>query len=178
MDEKFQQIKRRYERFYRKFREKSQYPVADTEKGIWGYADTDSLFQFFKDIHLEKYGSFVDIGSGDGKVVLIAALFGVKAVGIEYDKDLIDVSNDIKQELNLDAEFIQGDYLEQNLSDYDIIFINPDKGFHLKVEEKLLKDMKDTTILYVYNELFQPRFLEKISKLWYNQIPVIEYRKR
>ncbi len=178
MDEKFRQIKRRYERFYRKFREKSQYPVADTEKGIWGYADTDSVFQFFKDIHLENYGSIVDIGSGDGKVVLIASLFGVKAVGIEYDKDLITISNRIKEELGLKGEFIQGDYLEQDLGSYDIIFTNPDKGFHLKVEEKLLKDMTDTSILFVYNDLFQPRFLEKGRKLWYNQIPIIEYKKR
>jgi predicted O-methyltransferase YrrM len=177
MEEKFKKIKQKYEEFYQKFREKGQYPVADTEKGIWGYSDSDSIFQFFKDIKLSKYKTFIDIGSGDGKVVLIAALFGIRAVGIEYDKDLIEVSNRIKQELDIDSEFIQGDYLEHDLSQYDIIFTNPDKGFHLKVEEKLLKEMKEDAVLYVYNEIFQPRFLKKGKKYWYKEIPIIKYTR-
>jgi len=117
------------------------------------------------------------LGSGDGKVVLIASLFGVKATGIEFDKDLIDVSVKIRDELNLSADFIQGDFLKQDLSRYDIIFINPDKGFKLKLENKLIKEMKSTAKLFVYNNIFLPNILKKGKTYWFEQVPIISYSK-
>ena len=115
------------------------------------------------------------MGSGDGKVVLIASLFCKNTVGIEFDKDLFKISNKIKKELKLKAKFIQGDYLKYPLSKYDVIFINPDQGFEKALEEKLLKEMKGK--LFVYNNIFLPRFLKKGKSYWFEGIPVIGYRK-
>jgi hypothetical protein len=173
--EKFNELRQKYEEFYKSFYEKGSIPVGDTEKGIWGAAITDHLFEFFKLINLEKYKTFVDLGSGDGKVVLIASLFGVKATGIEFDKDLIETSIKTREELKLDAEFIQGDFLKHDLSKYDIIFINPDKGFQLKLENKLLKEMKQNAKLFVYNNIFLPNLLKRGKTHWFEQVPVISY---
>ncbi len=168
--------------------------MGDTEKGIWGTSITQDIFDFFRQIKLQNYRNFIDLGSGDGKVVLIASLFGINAAGIEFDKDLIKSSIKIRDQLKLKlsnesekglensknfqrAEFIQGDFLEHDLSKYDFIFINPDKGFENKIEEKLIKEMQPAAKLFVYNNIFLPRFLKKGKNYWFNGIPIISYNK-
>ena len=41
-----------------------------------GPSGTQDIYDFFVKIKLERYKNFIDLGSGDGKVVLIASLFG------------------------------------------------------------------------------------------------------
>ena len=175
--EKFNELKQKYDEFYKSFYQRGSLPVGDTEKGIWGAAITDHIFEFFKKINLGKYKTFVDIGSGDGKVVLIASLFGVKAVGIEFDNDLIETSLKIQKELGLGGEFIQGDFFDHDFSKYNIIFINPDKGFEYKLENKLLKEMKKDAKLFVYNNIFLPNILKKGKTYCFEQVPIISYSK-
>ena len=151
--------------------------MGDTDKGIWGTADTQDIYDFFVKIKLEKYKNFVDLGSGDGKVVLIASLFDINTTGIEFDNDLFRAAIKIKESLGLKAKFIQGDFLRQDLSGYDFIFINPDKGFEQGLEDKLLKEMKPKTNLFVYNKIFLPRFLKKGKTYWFSGIPIISYKK-
>ena len=117
----------------------------------------------------------IDLGSGDGKVVLIASLF-TKATGIEYDKELVKKSAEIRDKLGLKCDFIRGDFLKHDLSKYDVIFINPDKGFHKGTEDKLLKELKGKLI--VYNFVFAPRFLKKGKTYWLEQVPVTVYTKK
>ena len=148
-----------------------------TKKGIWGPAGTQDVYDFFVKIKLQNFKNFVDLGSGDGKVVLIASLFGVDATGIEFDRELMKVGIKIKEELGLKANFINGDLLQQDLSKYDFLFINPDKGFENKIEDKLLKDMDPKARLFVYNNIFLPRFLKKGKTYWFEGIPIIEYTK-
>ena len=174
---KFGLLKQKYDEFYKSFYTKGSIPVGDTEKGIWGAAITGHIFEFFKKIKLQNYKNFIDLGSGDGKVVLTASLFGVKATGIEFDRDLIKTSIRIRDELGLKAEFLQEDFLKQDLSGYDIIFINPDKGFEYKLENKLLKEMRPEAKLFVYNNIFLPNILKKGKTYWFEQVPIIGYNK-
>jgi len=147
--------------------------MGDTTKGFWGAAITEHIYEFFKKIKLSEYKNFLDLGSGDGKVVLIASLFGVKATGIEIDNDLIKTSLKIRDKLKLKASFVKDDFLKYDLSKYDVIFINPDKGFEKGLEDKLLKELKGR--LYVYNQIFLPRFLKKGRTFWFDGVPVIKY---
>ncbi len=175
--DKFHAIKEKYSDFYEKnFYAKGKGTVEDTEKGIWGPAATQDVYEFFTKIKLQNYKNFLDLGSGDGKVVLIASLF-TDAAGIEIDKKLLKVGEKIKKDLNLkNAEFIRGDYLKQDISKYDFIFINPDQGFYKGIEDKLIKEMNKDAVLFVYNKIFQPRFLKKGKKYWFNGIPIIKYK--
>ena len=172
----FHKIKEEYDAFYKSFLKKGKIPCYDTEVGIWGVSVSNNIYEFFKKIKLGKYKNFLDLGSGDGKVVLIASLF-TKATGIEYDKKLVKKSIEIKDKLGLKCDFIQGDFLDSgfDFGKYDIIFINPDKGFHKGTEDKLLKEMKGK--LFVYNFVFQPRFLKKGKTYWFDQTPVCVYTK-
>jgi 16S rRNA G1207 methylase RsmC len=168
----FELIKKEYKSFYESLLKKGTPPVWETEKGIFGTSSLDNVFELFQDIHLEKYKSFIDLGSGDGCVVLVASLF-TKAAGIEFDRELHKKAVAIRDKLNLKAELVQGDFLEHDLGKYDIIFINPDQGFHKGLGQKLQREMKGE--LLVYNFVFQPYNLKKGRTLWFRQVPVTFY---
>lgn len=172
---KYEELKKKYNQFYESFYNKGQVPVAATQKGLWGAAITDHLFEFFKEIKLQNYKTFIDLGSGDGKAVLIAAIFGLKAIGIEFDDDLIKHANNFKKKLNIKAEFIKADFLDIDLSKFDIIFINPDKEFNYRFEKKILNELNGR--FFVYNFIYSPNILKKTKTYWYDQVPIIEYSK-
>ena len=176
--DKFRLISEKYQKYYYKeFYSKGKGTVFDTEVGIWGPAGTQDAYDLFVKLKLQNYKHFLDLGSGDGKIVLVASLF-TKSTRIEFDKKLNDLGIKIRDELKLKAELIQGDFLKLDLSKYDFIFINPDKGFENKLEEKLLKEMNPKARLIVYNNIFLPRFLKKGKTYWFEGIPVISYTKK
>ncbi len=168
---KFEAIKAEYAKLESSLKKSGKGVVYDTEKGIYGTTNLDNIFKFFKEINLESCRNFIDLGCGDGRVVLVAALF-TKATGIEYDAELIAVAKNIQKKLGIDCELVQGDYLEQDISGYDIVFMNPDHSFG-ELDKKLKDELKGR--LFIYNEIFAPDVLKKGKKYWYGQIPVIEY---
>lgn len=174
MISKFRQINLEYDNFYKSLLKEGKIATRETEVGTWGISVASDIYSLFRKINLSKYKNFIDLGSGDGKVVLIASLF-TNATGIEYDFELHIKSVEIRDKLKLQAELFQGDFLEHDLSKYDVIFMNPDKGFHTGVEDKLLKEMEG--ILIVYNAIFKPRFLKEIDNFNFDRIPTIIYRK-
>ncbi len=67
-----------------------------------------------------------DLGSGDGRIVIIAAeRFGARAVGVEYDKDLYAQSSDKIRRMGLSekARIIHGDLLQQDYTSADLITV-------------------------------------------------------
>ena len=175
MKDKFIQIKHEYQNFDKETIEQFRLVIRDTEKGIWGPADLDTCYKFFKKIKLQNFKNFLDLGSGDGRIVFLASLF-TNSTGIEFDQDLHDVAVQIKDKLSLNANLIQGDFFKHDLSKYDIIFINPDNGFHKGLEDKLIKEMNYKARLYIYNNIFLPRFLEKGKTYHTGNAPIIVYR--
>ncbi len=183
LEQKFQAINKAYDDYYRSLLSKGKLLVRDTDAGIWGYASASVCFEFFKKINLDKCKNFIDLGSGDGKVVAIASLF-TNSIGIEADKELVDDSLKIKEGLVKHkiiqperCKLIKDDFLKQeyDLSKYDIIFINPDKLFTLEFEQKLVKELTGT--LYIYNNIFAPKMLEKGKTHWISQMPIITYTR-
>jgi len=170
-DIKFRQIKQAYLELEKELKESGKGLVYDTEKGIYGTSGLDNIFRFFNEIELQSYRHFLDLGSGDGRVVLIASLF-TRATGIEYDAELSRIAEGIRDRLGLDCELIRGDYLEHGLSEYDVLFMNPDHCFG-KLDVKLKREMRG--VLFIYNEIFAPDLLKKGKKYWLGQLPVIKY---
>ena len=123
-----------------------------TSNGYWATSNPSQVFELFKKINLQDYGRFVDLGSGDGVVVAIASLF-TKATGIESDEKLHEDAVKMRGMLKLDCKFINSDYLEQDLSVYDIIFINPDNYFHV-LEKKLVENFKGKIV--ITDNIFRP----------------------
>ena len=82
----------------------------------------------------------IDLGSGDGRTVITAAKIGAKAMGIEYNPDMVALSkeNAKKEGVSDKAEFIKADLYETDLSKATVItmFLLPE--INLKLRPRLL----------------------------------------
>lgn len=169
-----EQIHQEYDAFYKSFLRQGKFPLRSTKLGFWGASDTGIIIDLFKKIQLDRYPSFIDLGSGDGKVALIASLF-TRAKGIEDDRQLFEKGLEVRDKLGLTADFILGNYMKHDLSRYSVVFINPDNRFTDGLDRKLAEELKG--ILIVYNLVYQPSGLKKGAAYWYDQIPVTLYSK-
>jgi len=88
----------------------------------------------------------IDLGSGDGRTVIAAAKLGAKALGIEYNPDMVNLSNKNAELAGVKGKvsFIKTDLFEYDLSEATVItmFLLPD--INLKLRPKLL-DLKPGT---------------------------------
>ena len=88
----------------------------------------------------------IDLGSGDGRTVITAAKRGAKALGIEYNPDMVELSkrNAGKEGVSDKATFQKADLFETDLSQATVIslFLLPD--INLKLRPKIL-DLKPGT---------------------------------
>jgi SAM-dependent methyltransferase len=91
----------------------------------------------------------IDLGSGDGRIVIAAARRGARALGIEYDANLVELSRARAQQAGVDAraEFRKADLFETDLSPATVItmFLLPE--INLKLRPKLLALKPGTRIV-------------------------------
>src|SRR3989338_7316590 len=121
------QIKSEYDGFYKDLLRNGRLPLRSTTNGFWGGVIADEVYEAFKRINLHKHRSFIDLGSGDGKVVLTAALFCERAVGIETDDELFAKSLEIQRKLNIpNALFYKSDFYDHSIYGFDFVFVYPD----------------------------------------------------
>ncbi len=83
-----------------------------------------------------KADRFVDLGSGDGVLVIAAAKRGSKARGIEYDRGLVDLSKRRAMEAGVSdrTRFVRGDIFTTDFSDADVVttFLLPSMNLRLR----------------------------------------------
>jgi hypothetical protein len=88
----------------------------------------------------------IDLGSGDGRTVITAAKRGVRALGIEYNPDMVELSkqNAAKEGVSDRAQFMKADLFESDFSKATVItmFLLPD--INLRLRPKIL-DLKPGT---------------------------------
>jgi SAM-dependent methyltransferase len=67
----------------------------------------------------------IDLGAGNGKIVIAFANIGIESYGIEIDENLTELAklNIRKKHLEKTAYIIHGDFWKENLSPYNIITI-------------------------------------------------------
>ncbi len=65
----------------------------------------------------------IDLGSGDGRTVIAAAKRGARALGIEYNPDMVELSkrNAAKEGVADKAQFIEADLFKSNFSQATVI---------------------------------------------------------
>jgi SAM-dependent methyltransferase len=91
----------------------------------------------------------IDLGSGDGRTVIAAAKrFGARAMGIEYNPDMVELSNRnaSKEGVAGKVRFVKADIFESDFSQATVITMYLLPGLNLKLRPKLL-DMKPGTRL-------------------------------
>jgi len=91
----------------------------------------------------------MDLGSGDGRTVITAAKRGARALGIEYNPDMVALSkrNADKEGVSARATFVKADLFEADFSRATVItmFLLPD--INLKLRPKILNLKPGTRIV-------------------------------
>ncbi len=88
----------------------------------------------------------IDLGSGDGRTVITAAKRGARALGIEYNPDMVELSkrNAATEGVSQKATFVKADLFESDFSQATVItmFLLPD--INVRLRPKIL-DLKPGT---------------------------------
>jgi hypothetical protein len=91
----------------------------------------------------------MDLGSGDGRTVITAAKRGVRAMGVEYNPDMVELSKRNAQAEGVadKATFVKADLFETDFSKATVItmFLLPD--INLKLRPKILNLKPGTRIV-------------------------------
>lgn len=82
----------------------------------------------------------VDLGSGDGRTVISAARRGARALGIEYNPDMVALSrrNAAKAGVSDRAEFVNADIFESDLSRATVVTLFLLTDLNLRLRPKIL----------------------------------------
>ena len=91
----------------------------------------------------------IDLGSGDGRTVITAAKRGSKALGIEYNPDMVELSkrNAAKEGVGDKATFIKADLFESDFSQAQIITMFLLPSINVKLRPKILNLRPGTRIV-------------------------------
>jgi precorrin-6B methylase 2 len=91
----------------------------------------------------------IDLGSGDGRTVITAAKRGARAVGIEYNPDMVELSkrNAAKEGLGDKAQFMKADLFESDFSHATVITMFLLPSINLKLRPKILSLKPGTRIV-------------------------------
>ncbi len=91
-----------------------------------------------------------DLGSGDGRMVIAAAKRGARAVGVEYNPDMVALSrrNAEREHLPADrARFVQGDIFETDFSSATVVTLYLLPDLNLRLRPKLLQMRPGTRVV-------------------------------
>jgi SAM-dependent methyltransferase len=91
----------------------------------------------------------IDLGSGDGRIVIAAAKRGARALGIEYNPDMVELSrsNAQKEGVADKATFEHGDIFEKDFGQATVItmYLLPD--LNMKLRPKILEMKPGTRVV-------------------------------
>lgn len=91
----------------------------------------------------------IDLGSGDGRTVITAAKRGSKALGIEYNPDMVELSkrNAAKEGVSDKANFVKADLFESDFSQAQVITMFLLPSINIKLRPKILNLKPGTRIV-------------------------------
>lgn len=122
--------------------------VGQPGKDVVWVPTADVLVQKMLDLAQVAAGdSLIDLGSGDGRTVIAAAKRGARAVGVEYEPQMVELSRRRAAEANANVTFVQGDLFDQDLSSASVITMFLLPQINLKLRPKLLELKPGTRIV-------------------------------
>jgi SAM-dependent methyltransferase len=98
--------------------------------------------------HVTPNDVVYDLGSGDGRIVMLAAQkYGARGVGIEIDARLVDISRQIARDGDVAdrVSFVQGDFFEADISEATIVTLYLSRTVNARLEPKLKHDLRPGT---------------------------------
>ena len=84
-----------------------------------------------------------DLGAGDGRILIAAAReFGARCVGVEIDPERVVRMKERLAATKVEAEIIEGDLMQPELSNADVITIYLSDSVNAKLAPKLSRELK------------------------------------
>jgi SAM-dependent methyltransferase len=125
----------------------NEVPIVEGKDVIWVPTPDGAVDRMLLIARVAPGDLVVDLGSGDGKIVIAAAKrFGARGRGIEFSPDLVAAS---RRNARIDgvadrARFVQGDLFEADFRDATVVTLYLLTSINLKLRPKLL-DMRPGT---------------------------------
>jgi SAM-dependent methyltransferase len=95
--------------------------------------------------HVTKDDVVYDLGSGDGRIVILAAQkYGARGVGIEIDRALVEISRQVAREGEVAdrVTFIEGDLFTADISKATVVTLWLSTAVNLRLEAKLRRELR------------------------------------
>jgi SAM-dependent methyltransferase len=115
-------------------------PFVPTPQGV-----VDAMLDLAK-VTADDY--VVDLGSGDGRIVLTAALrYSARGMGVDIDPELVDRSNDEAEKRGIGdrIKFVQQDVLKTNIGQATVLTLYLLPGMMQNLQTKLVTELKPGT---------------------------------
>jgi SAM-dependent methyltransferase len=116
---------------------------------IWVPTPEELIAQMLDMAKVTSSDHVIDLGSGDGRIVIAAAKRGAHALGVEYNPDMVDLSksNAQKEGVADKATFVRGDIFETDFSQATVItmYLLPD--LNMRLRPKILEMKPGTRVV-------------------------------
>lgn len=85
---------------------------------VWVPSPPDMVNKMMEVARVTPSDFVIDLGSGDGRNVIAAAKIGARALGVEYNPEMVALSERLAKEAGVadKAQFVQGDMYEADIS--------------------------------------------------------------
>ncbi len=140
-----------------------------------------TILEILKESNLKKGKTFIELGSGDGRVTRLAVeRFGVKGIGFDINPLLVFWSNFLAKLTIKDGQriiFVRKNILEANLNhaDYLYLFLLPD--LIKKIKPKFEKELKKGTIIISHGFPILGWEKKCVKKIANNPFPTYYYKR-
>jgi len=124
--------------------------------------------EIFKNIKNSKKSKFVDLGSGDGKLVFYAAQLGYQSIGYEINPILWLISN-FRLRKYPNAKVMLSNMWSADISNANVVFCFLASKYMNKLEKKLNREMKNGSIFvsYVFELPTKKPYLKHKNNLYF-----------
>lgn len=107
----------------------------------------------------------VDLGSGDGRILIALAQQGALATGYETDQDLLELAKKNIKDVNMSEKILlkQRDFWQEDLSSFSLVTCYPMPDIMEDLEKKLFSELKPTSRILLNYYPFQTHKEVKIK---------------
>ncbi len=107
---------------------------------IWIPTPDEQVNRMLRLVQVTPSDYLIDLGSGDGKIVIAAAREGVQGLGIEYNPDMVELSRRLAQQAGVAerARFEKADIFESDFSRATVITMYLLPHLNLKLRPQIL----------------------------------------
>jgi hypothetical protein len=124
--------------------------VGQEGKDVIWVPTPESLVQAMLDLaKLTPSDYLIDLGSGDGRIVIAAAKRGTRALGVEFNPDMVELSrqNAAKEGVSDKATFVRGDIFEADFSKATVLTMYLLPSLNMRLRPQILQMKPGTRVV-------------------------------